>query len=110
MRFIDWFTNWIKPRSCEGCMARASEITRLAEENRNLRAYIHEVIDQQKDMLRDLLRLNQPTKQAVTRETNPAPIRKVTSIQSRIHEAEQRDREEYNKRLAQELESPESAS
>lgn len=101
--FVAWLTEFFRKKRCEGCEARALEIARLMESNRELRSQVSSVIEQQKEMLRDILRLNQQPKQA-TRQVEMAPVRRVTSIQSRLSEAEKADRDEYNKRLAAELE------
>ena len=50
---------------CEGCIARAYEIARLNHANEEMRHQLNEVIDNQKVMLRDILKLNQPNKQTI---------------------------------------------
>src|SRR6266516_3521640 len=102
MHIIKWVKLIFTQNACDGCIAREHEIARLIEENRELRRIMNEVIDSQKTMLRDLLKLNQTPKQNVDRETNPLQMRKLSTIQSKISEAEKRDREEYNKRIAAE--------
>jgi hypothetical protein len=86
-------------KQCEACLAREANIARLMEENRELRNQLHEVISSQKDLLRGILHLDTHP----TEKTDMTPIRKVTSIGSRLKQAEIRDREEYNKRIEQEL-------
>src|SRR6266496_4940909 len=88
---------------CEGCIARAYEIARLNHANEEMRHQLNEVIDNQKVMLRDILKLNQSHKQNLTGEVNSLPMRKLSTIQNRINEAEKRDLEEYNKRIAEEM-------
>jgi hypothetical protein len=84
---------------CVGCEAREANIARLLEENRELRSQLHEVIDSQKDLLRGILRLDTHPPE----KTDMTPIRKFTSINSKLRQAEIKDKEQYNKRITEEL-------
>lgn len=98
--FINWLTN-LFTHQCEGCVAREQNIHRLMEENRDLRIQMKEVIETQKSMLRDILKLDRP--QVNRDNVTPMPInRRPPSIQSRLKEAEQKDMKEYNDRIKKE--------
>ena len=109
MHFINWLKNLFH-YSCYGCIVREHECARLIEENRELRNQLHEVISNQNDMLRDILKLNQPPKQNIDREMNPVQMRKLSTIRTQISEAERKDREEYDKRIAAESNDVKDAS
>lgn len=70
------------------------------EENRDLRNQVNEVINSQRQILRDMLKLDKP-QQVINRPTNPVQ-RKPTTIQSRLRDAEQADFKEYQERIAAE--------
>jgi hypothetical protein len=71
------------------------------EENRDLRLQINEVISSQRQILRDMLKLDKPQNQPINRSANPVQ-RKVSTIQSRLREAESADYKEYQERIASE--------